>query len=941
MPKPLVIVESPTKKKTIERFLGSGYMVEASVGHIRDLPETSKDIPDEAKKAGVDPDFAVNIAEGFKPYYVVPPSKRKQVAELKALLKEASAVYLATDEDREGESISWHLREVLNPKVPVQRMVFHEITPEAIKEALAHPRQIDENLVAAQETRRILDRLFGYAISPVLWRKIRGARSAGRVQTPAVKLLVDRERARLAFRSATWWDVEGVFGAEGGLVPANLLSVGGRRVARGKDFDETTGKLADAKALLLDEAAARALVARLTGRAAKVNSVESKPWRERPFPPFTTSTLQQEANRKLRWTAKHTMRVAQGLYERGWITYMRTDSVALSDQAISAARSLISAQYGVSYLPSEPRRYKSTAKNAQEAHEAIRPAGTSFHSLEDAKRQLDHDEARLYELVWKRTVACQMADATGQQVNVELQVEDARFGASGRTVTFPGYRRAYVEGSDDPDAELADQERLLPNVAVGQSLETRSLTPRGHTTQPPARLTEATLVKELERLGIGRPSTYAGIIELILDRGYAFKRANALIPTHLAMLLINFMDAQLTQVASYDFTARVEDDLDLIALGKGDRATFLTNFYLSERGLKAQLAEALAADSTPLYRLPIAGDDPGELHVRVGQFGPYVTDNQGGTANIPPETAPDEVTVEWAKAALLKKAAGPATLGKNAEGTSVFVLDGRFGPYVQLGEAAGKEKPPRASLLPGMTPRTLTLEDALGLLSLPRALGKDASGTEVTASNGRFGPYVRRGEATRNVPAEMSVLTITLEQAVHLLEQPSGRAATSRARPSALRELGVDPVSKAPIKLMDGRFGAYVTDGETNATVPKGVSVEALTEAEAVELLARRRELGPSKGRRGRPVRRGGAAKAAPKAAGKAKAAAATAEPAAAKPAKKAPAKAAKAVDAPAAKAKAAPKAAAKASAAAEPAAAKPAKKAPAKAAAKPAAPKR
>ncbi|GDX78199.1 DNA topoisomerase 1 [Deltaproteobacteria bacterium] len=917
MAKPLLIVESPTKKKTIERFLGSGYMVEASVGHIRDLPETSKDIPDEVKKSGVDPDFAVNIAEGFKPYYVVPAKKKKQVAELKALMKDASVVYLATDEDREGESISWHLREVLHPKVPVHRMVFHEITPEAIKAALAHPRQIDENLVAAQETRRILDRLYGYAVSPVLWRKIRGARSAGRVQTPAVKLLVDRERARMAFRTATWWDVEAIFGAKDSVIPANLLAVGGRRVARGKDFDEKTGRLADQKALHLDEAAARALAARLTGQPAKVTSVESKPWKERPFPPFTTSTLQQEANRKLRWTAKHTMRVAQGLYERGWITYMRTDSVALSDQAINAARGLIAAQYGPEYLPAETRRYKSNAKNAQEAHEAIRPAGTSFRSIEEARAQLDVDEARLFELVWKRTVACQMADAHGQQVNVDIVVVDARFGASGRTVTFPGFRRAYVEGSDDPDADLADQERVLPAVREGESLTTRQLTPKGHTTQPPARLTEATLVKELERLGIGRPSTYAGIIDLILERGYAFKRSNALVPTHLAMLLINFMDAQLSELVSYDFTAKVEDDLDRIALGQNDRASFLAGFYLGEGGLKPRLEAALAADSTPLYRLPIAGDDPGEMHVRVGQFGPFVTDGAGGTANIPPEMAPDEVTVEWAKAALQKKAAGPATLGVDSAGTKVYVMDGRFGPFVQLGEAdaKSKEKPPRASLLPGMTPGTLTLADALGLLSLPRTLGKDAAGADVSASNGRYGPYVRGGDQSRTVPPELSVLTLTLAQALDLLAKPqTGKSSVSRSRPSALRELGADPVSGNPIKLMDGRFGAYVTDGETNATIPKGTAPENLTTEEAVELLARRREAGPSKGRF---AKRG--AKKAPAAAKKAPAAAKKA-PAAAK---KAPAAAKKA---PAA-AKKAPAAAKKAPAAAKKAPAKDPKK--------------
>ncbi len=856
MPKPLVIVESPTKKKTIERFLGNGYMVEASVGHIRDLPETAKDIPDDIKASGVHPDFAVNIADGFRPYYVVSPNKKRQVAELKALLKDASEVYLATDEDREGESISWHLREVLNPKVPVHRMVFHEITPEAIRAALANPRVIDENLVAAQETRRVLDRLYGYAVSPVLWRKIRGARSAGRVQSPAVKLLVDRERARMAFRSANYWDIEGVFGAGGGALPGNLAAVGGRRIARGKDFDETTGRLADTKVLLLNEPAARALVARLSTHPARVGGVEQKPWKERPFPPFTTSTLQQEANRKLRWTAKHTMRVAQGLYERGWITYMRTDSVHLSDQAITAARANILSQYGRDYLPAETRRYKSTAKNAQEAHEAIRPAGTSFRSIEEARGQMEIDEARLYELVWKRTMACQMADAHGQQVNVEINVDDARFGASGRTITFPGFRRAYVEGSDDPDAELADQERVLPTVTEGQVLDIRSLTPKGHTTQPPARLTEATLVKELERLGIGRPSTYSDIIEKIVDRAYAFKRGNALVPTHLALLLTAFLEAQLADLVSYDFTAKVEDDLDRIADGNGDRVAFLTSFYLGDLGLKVRLEQALAADSSGLYRLPIAGDNPGAMHVRVGQYGPYVTDGEGATANVPEDMAPDEVTVEWALQALQKKAAGPALLGADPAGVSVFVMDGRFGPYVQLGEAQGKAKPPRASLLPGMTPATVTLVEALGLLSLPRVVGKDAAGVDIVASNGRFGPYVRRGEDSRTIPPEQSALAITLAEAIALLAtEPTRRGGGRSSRPSALRELGADAVSGGMIRIMAGRFGAYVTDGETNATIPKDIATDAVTLAEAAILLARRREAGPPKGK----SRRGGA----------------------------------------------------------------------------------
>ncbi|MBM4390892.1 MAG: type I DNA topoisomerase [Deltaproteobacteria bacterium] len=843
MSKPLVIVESPTKQRLIQKFLGNDYVVEASVGHIRDIPEP-RELPEDYKK-GPYAEFGVDIEADFKPLYVVDPRKKAKIKELKDKLKSASALYLATDEDREGESISWHLVEELKPRVPVKRMVFHEITPEAIRHALASPRAIDQDLVSAQETRRVIDRLFGFATSRVLWRKLRGARSAGRVQTPAVRLLVERERARMAFRASDWWSVEGIFGAQAGAIPASLVEVGGKRTASGRDFDETTGKIKAKDALVLDEAAAQALVSRLLPRPGRVDSVDSKPWHESPRPPFTTSTIQQEANRKLRWGADRTMKVAQRLYESGWITYMRTDSFALSDQAITAARTLISSAYGPAYLPPAPRRYKSTAKNAQEAHEAIRPAGTQFRSIEEARRELDADGARLYELVWKRTVACQMADAGGQGVTVRIAVDDARFVATGRTIDFPGYRRAYVEGSDDPEAELADQERILPPVKPGDSVAARELHAKGHTTQPPARLTEATLIKELERLGIGRPSTYADIIQKIIERNYAFQRATALVPTHAAFLLTAFLESQLAELAAYDFTAKLEEDLDQISLGKARRAAVLSAFYKGDRGLRVRLDASLASRDDGFYRLPLAGDASGRFHVRVGQYGAYVTDGNSGTANIPGDMAPDEVTEAWADKALQAKADGPRSLGHGPGGKPVFLFNGRFGPYVQLGEAEGKEKPPRSSLPEGITLDTLTLQQALGLLALPRALGHGPGGEQVTANIGRFGQYVKMGDQSRSLAPGQDVLTVTLADALALLAQSNGRVAR-RGKPEAVRELGADPQTGKPMKLMAGRFGPYVTDGETNATLPKGASPDGVTLEEAAALLARKREAGPS-----------------------------------------------------------------------------------------------
>ena len=865
MARTLVIVESPAKAKTIRGFLGSNYIVEASVGHVRDLPRSAAEIPKEVRG---EPwaRLGVNTENDFAPVYVVPEEKREAVARLKASLKEASELLLATDEDREGESISWHLREVLKPKVPVKRLVFHEITPEAIREALAHTRDIDEDLVRAQEARRIVDRLYGYEVSPLLWKKVRPKLSAGRVQSVAVRLIVDRERARIAFHNATWWDLAGDFTSPKGPLSATLAEWKERRLATGKDFDETTGLLKSKSALLLDEAGARALVARLQGRSGTVSKVESRPYHDRPAPPFTTSTLQQEANRKLRWTARHTMKVAQTLYESGWITYMRTDSVALSDQAVTAARAAITQLYGADHLPPAPRRYKSTAKNAQEAHEAIRPAGATYRSLDEARRELDGDFARLYELIWKRTVACQMADAEGRLLSMAVDVVDggdtARFTAAGKTITFPGFRRAYVEGSDDPDAELADQERLLPPFEVGDRLQIAKLNAISHTTQPPARLTEATLVKELEARGIGRPSTYAEIIGKIIERDYVFKRGNALVPTFTAFAVTGLLERHLGELVDYAFTARIEDELDQVALGKRPWTETLRKFYLGGDGLRDRLGQAQEQiDPRQVCTVPIGRDGDVDIVVRIGRFGPFLSANER-TADVPEDTAPEDVTVAWALARLDGKAQGPRVLGQDAAGLSVFLCDGRFGPYVQRGEATAGEKPPRASLLPGMKPENIDLDTALGLLSLPRVVGVSGTGDEITASNGRFGPYVRRGKETRTIPGALSALTITVAEAEVLFAQPARR---SRTAIEPLRTLGPDPVSGGEMQVMKGRFGPYVTDGTTNATLPKGVAPEEFSAAMAAELLEKRRAAGPPV-KRG-AVKRGGARAASPRAA--------------------------------------------------------------------------
>jgi DNA topoisomerase-1 len=859
--KPLVIVESPAKARTIGRILGSGYRIEASIGHVRDLPANAEEVPPAIKKEKWGR-LGIDVDHEFKPVYVVPKAKREQIKKLKEALKSASELYLATDEDREGESISWHLVQELKPKVAIKRLVFHEITPDAIKEALAQPRSIDTDLVEAQETRRIVDRLYGYSVSPLLWKKIKPRLSAGRVQSVAVRLIVEREKERMRFRAADYFDLVGKF-ATTGQVPfeAALHSVAGRRVAAGKDFDPETGRLRPSKdqPLHLLQADAEQLVARLRGKPASVVSVDSKPYSERPQPPFTTSTLQQEAGRKLRFAAQRTMRAAQRLYENGLITYMRTDSTNLSNEAIEAARAHIAANYGRDHLPPSPRLYRTKVRNAQEAHEAIRPAGSRFQHPRDLP-DLGDDERRIYDLIWRRTVACQMKDAHGQRTSVVLGIDDARFQATGKTIEFPGYRLAYVEDSDDPEAALAEAERILPSVAVGERVATEALEALGHTTQPPARLTEATLVKELEARGIGRPSTYASIIETILSRDYVFKKGTALVPTFTAFAVTNLLDGHLPHLVDYDFTAKMESDLDEISNGNARRLDYLGRFYHGngQPGLK-QTLQKVDGEIDPRVVCGVKiGEHEGEtIEVRVGRYGPFLS--RGDVrASVPEETPPDELSVDKALELLQKGAEGPKSLGTDPEsGLPVYVKTGRFGPYLQLGDNTGGDKPKMASLLAGMSPETIDLPTALAILALPRTLGSketaDGKEEEVVATSGRFGPYIKCGKETRSIPAGESPLDISLERAVELLAQPkrSGRAA--RAEPKVLRDLGTKEGTQTRVRVLDGRYGAYVTDGTTNANVPRGESVDGLTMARAVELLEARAARGPAKKR---PTRR-------------------------------------------------------------------------------------
>ena len=889
--KALVIVESPAKARTIGKFLGDEYMLEASIGHVRDLPEGAKQIP--AQYKGEDWAYlGVNVNDKFEPVYIIPPGKTEQVRKLKALVKDATRLYLATDEDREGEAISWHLRELLKPKIPVHRLVFHEITKEAILEALRTPRDIDDDLVRAQETRRILDRLYGYEVSPLLWRKVRPKLSAGRVQSVAVRLIVDRERERIAFVSATYWDLLGTFAAKGNeQFQARLVSVEGQRIPSTKDFDPATGAIKERGLLLLNEQQSADLAARLRKADYRVASLDDKPYTSKPYPPFTTSTLQQEASRKLRFAARRTMQVAQSLYENGHITYMRTDSTNLASVAIEAARELVSSQYGSEYLPDSPRVYQTKVKNAQEAHEAIRPAGHPFTLPDELRSKLTDEEFKLYDLIWKRTIASQMTDARGRRITLMIEGGGAAFQIGGKTIDFPGYLRAYVEGADDPQAELADKETVLPAVQVGETLDLRELDPKSHTTQPPPRFTEATLTRTLEELGIGRPSTYAMILDTILAREYAMKRGTALVPTWTAFAVSNLLEGHLPDLVDYRFTAQMEDDLDAISRGEAGSTEYLHNFYYGDGrpGLKAQLAHKVdEIDAREVSRIHLGklgeGDQAEDVFVRVGRFGPFLECGEL-RASIADDVAPDEMTLEKAREMFERAKQGDEPLGIcPTTNKPVFLKVGRFGPYVQRGTAEDDEKPQNASLLKGMAVTDVTLEVALRLLSLPRDLGQHPTLNEpIIAQNGRFGPYIKCGTETRSLPADLSPLDVTFEQAVELLAQPKAARRGFGAPREPLKVLDESPVTKQKIQLLSGRYGPYVTEGERNESLPKDMSPADLTQQQALDLLAARAAMGPSK----KKGARRGAKAAAPKAAAPKKAAVKKKAPAA----KKAPVK--------------------------------------------------
>ena len=856
----LVIVESPAKARTIAGYLGKDYVVESSIGHIRDMPGSAADIPDKLKK---EPwaRLGVNIEADFEPLYVVNADKRQQVSKLKQLLKNADELLLATDEDREGEAIAWHLVEELKPKVQYKRMVFHEITPEAIAAAVASPRDIDTGRVEAYQTRRVLDRLYGYEVSPVLWKKVMPQLSAGRVQSVAVRLVVDRERERIAFHPARYWDLEAEFAPvakqadsdEAGSFIATLVALDGRRIAQGRDF-APTGELrsaANGDAILhLDGQAAAGLADRLRSSAFSVKSVERKPYRRAPYAPFRTTTLQQEASRKLGFSAKYTMQVAQKLYENGHITYMRTDSVTLSQTAIAAARAQARELYGDEYVPEQPRVYTSKVKSAQEAHEAIRPAGDAFRT--PASAGLSGDEFRLYELVWKRTVASQMKDAVGESVSVRVAGrssagEEAEFGASGKVITFYGFLKAYVEDVEE-GTDRDDRERRLPPLAESDPLNTLRLAAAEHSTRPPARYTEASLIKELEDRDIGRPSTYATIIGTILDRGYVFKKGTALVPSFVAFAVITLLERHFAHLVDYEFTARMEDALDQIAAGESGRVPWLRRFYFGtdgEEGLKDLVSDLGEIDARDVSSFPLAGTD---IVIRVGRYGPYL-EHDGQRVNIPEGTAPDELTAELAQD-LFSRPSGDKILGTDPEtGLTVVARAGRYGPYVTevlADDAQPSVKPRTASLLKAMDLDSVTLDDALRLLTLPRTIG-EIDGEPVTVQNGRYGPYAKKGSDSRSLDSDEQLFTLTLEQAREIFAQPKqrGRAARAAAAPP-LRELGDDTASGKPIVLREGRFGPYVTDGETNASLRKGDLPEAITLQRAIELLAERRAAAPA-----------------------------------------------------------------------------------------------
>ena len=846
MPTRLVIVESPAKARTIAGYLGSDYVVESSVGHIRDLPNRASDVPKE-KRAEYGK-LGVNVDKDFEPLYVTNADKAHVVTGLRKRLKEADELLLATDEDREGEAIAWHLKEVLKPKVPVRRMVFHEITKDAIQRALGETREIDERLVDAQETRRILDRLYGFEVSPVLWKKVMPRLSAGRVQSVATRLVVDRERERMRFVAASYWDVLGTF--DPGSFSARLVTVDGTRVAQGRDFGED-GRAGD-KVLVLDEERARGLATELEGRPFSVRNVDEKPYTRRPAGPFRTSTLQQEASRKLRFSSQTTMRLAQRLYEAGHITYMRTDSVTLSDAALRAARAHATREYGAETVPEKPRLYERAVANAQEAHEAIRPAGDVFRTPQQLAGEVSRDELALYELVFKRTIASQMKDASGHTVSIDLGATteagtDAGFRASGTVITFPGFLLAYESGRDEPSEE--DEERRLPALQVGQELTATALEPQGHETSPPARYTEASLVKALEDRGIGRPSTYASIMGTILDRGYVYKKGTALVPTFLAFAVTQLLERHFEQLVDYDFTARLEDDLDRIASGGEERVDWLRRFYFGDGdpGLQALVTDHLEGiDAREVNSIEIPGSD---IVARVGRYGPYLERGES-RASIPDELAPDELTAARAEELLAQPAEVDRSLGVHPEtGRELVARVGRYGPYVTEVLPEGDESKPRtASLFASMDPATVTLENAVQLLTLPRTL-TGGDGGEILVSNGRYGPFVKKGSETRSLASEEQLLTITAEEAEEVLARPKERRGRGAPKPP-LKDLGPDPGTGKQLVVKDGRFGPYVTDGETNASLRRGDDPEALTMERALELLAERRAKGPAAPRR-------------------------------------------------------------------------------------------
>ncbi|MEG3928175.1 MULTISPECIES: type I DNA topoisomerase [unclassified Microcoleus] len=849
----LVIVESPTKARTIRNFLPSTYRVEASMGHVRDLPSSAEEIP-EAVKGEKWAQLGVNVEADFEPLYVIPKDKKKIVKELKDALKDATELILATDEDREGESISWHLLQILKPKVPIKRMVFHEITREAIRDALTHCRDIDNRVVQAQETRRILDRLVGYTLSPLLWKKIAWGLSAGRVQSVAVRLLVRRERERRAFRQGSYWDLKALLEKGKISFDAKLVTVGNVKVANGSDFDENTGQIiAGRRVLLLNEEQARALLSRIQNKPWTVTNLEERPVTRKPSPPFTTSTLQQEANRKLRLGARETMRIAQSLYERGFITYMRTDSVHLSEQALEAARSCVQELYGSEYLSPQPRKYTTKSKGAQEAHEAIRPAGSTFRTPQQTG--LDGIDFRLYDLIWKRTVASQMADSRQTHVTVLTQVEDAGFRSSGKRIDFPGFLRAYVEGSDDPNAALEDQEVILPALKVGDKPNCKDLGAVGHETQPPARYTEASLVKMLESEGVGRPSTYASIIGTIVDRGYAKLIANALIPTFTAFAVTTLLETHFPDLVDTGFTSRMEQTLDEIATGEAKWLPYLQKFYTGETGLATQVKEQESQIDAKVARTVVLENITAK--VCIGKYGAYLeSENEEGQvkASIPQDLTPADLDPEKVEFLLKQKTEGPEKLGLHPEtGEPIYVLIGSYGPYVQLGDVSEtNKKPKRASLPKGTDKDSVTVDMAVSLLTLPRLLGTHPeTGAKVQANLGMYGPYVvhdqgKVGKDYRSIKPPDDVLTIELDRALEMLAQPKAARGSSKTA-TPLKELGAHPESGELINVYDGRYGPYVKHGDINASLAKDESVENFTLQKALDLLAAKEAAGGGK----------------------------------------------------------------------------------------------